>query len=449
MTRTRRFGLILILMSSGISILWGSFIGQTVNGWVDFRAVYYGTRCLLQHHNPYKLSELEGVYRAEGGERPSETIQAHQAVVLYVNVPTTFIFVAPFAVLPWGPAHLLWIILTAGVFILAAVLMWNLGARNAPNVSLFLICILLADCEGVFLAGNTAAIVVGLCVIAVWCFLEERFVAAGILCLAFGLAIKPHDAGMVWLYFLLAGAPYRKRALQSLLVTVVMGLAAFLWVSHVAPHWMQDWNSNLSVISAHGGINEPGPSSLTGRSGAMVIDLQAAVSIFRDDPRIYNSVSYLVCGALLLVWSVRTLRSRVSLPGAWLALAAVTPLSMLVTYHRPWDAKLLLLTVPACAMLWAEGGTIGRMALLVNTAGLVLTGDIPLAILSIVSNRLHVGTDGFFGQMLTVLLIRPASLILLVMGVFYLWVYVRHDPAQVAVAEPRGSGEAPPAPTAA
>jgi hypothetical protein len=426
----RRIALALILMTGGISILWGSAIGQTANGWVDFRAIYYGTRCLLEHHNPYNVSELEAVYHAEGGERPSETAQTRQAVTLYVNVPTTFIFTAPFAMLPWGPAHLLWMTLTAGLLILAAFLMWDMGARYAPEVSLFLICVLLANSEMVFCTGNTAGIVIGLCVVAVWCFLEERFVAAGVVCLAVSLAIKPHDSGLVWLYFLLAGAPYRKRALQALLVAAVVGLSAFLWVSHVAPHWMQDWNANLSAISAPGGINEPGPASVTGRSAAMVIDLQAAVSIFRDDPRIYNPASYLVCGALLLVWSARTLRSRFSQPSAWLALAAIVPLTMLITYHKPWDAKLLLLTVPACALLWTEGGAIGRAALLVNTAGLVLTGDIALAVLTIFWNHLHIGTEGILGKMLTVVLIRPASLILLAMGIFYFWVYVRrtgHD----------------------
>ena len=394
MTKTRRIALAWILLASGISIWWGSSIGQTANGWVDFRAVYYGTRCLLEHHNPYKVSELEQVYRADGGERPTETIATLQAVVLYVNLPTSFLFVAPFAMLPWGPAHLLWLTLIAGVFILAALLMWDIGSNYSPGVSLFLICILLANCESFFVAGNTAGLVVGLCVVAVWCFLKERFVWAGILCMAASLAIKPHDSGLVWLYFLLAGAPYRKRALQTLLVTAVLGLAAFLWLSHVAPTWMQDWNSNLSTISAPGGINEPGPSSLTGRSAAMVIDLQAAISIFRDDPRIYNPASYLVCGALLLAGAVRTLRSRVSQARAWLALAAVVPLTMLVTYHRPWDAKLLLLTVPACAILWAEGGLTRWFALLISTAGIVLTGDIPLAMLSIIATQMHVGTNG-------------------------------------------------------
>jgi hypothetical protein len=425
MTKTRRIALALILLTGGISILWGSSVGQTANGWVDFRAIYYGTRCLLEHHNPYKVSDLEAVYQAQGGERPSETAQTSQAVTLYVNMPATFIFTTPFAMLPWGPAHLLWMTLTAGVLILAAFLMWNIGARYAPKVSLFLICVLLANSEMLFCTGNTAGIVIGLCVVAVWCFLEERFVLAGVVCLAVSLAIKPHDSGLVWLYFLLAGAPYRKRALQSLLIAGVVGLSAFLWVSHVAPRWMQDWNANLSAISAPGGINEPGPASVTGRSAAMVIDLQAAISIFRDDPRIYNPASYLLCGALLLVGAARTLSSRFTQPRAWLALAAIVPLTMLVTYHKPWDAKLLLLTIPACAMLWAEGGAIGRVALLVNTAGLVLTGDIALAVLAIFWNHLHISTDVILGQILTVVLIRPTSLIMLAMGIFYLWVYVR------------------------
>jgi hypothetical protein len=226
----------------------------------------------------------------------------------------------------------------------------------------------------------------------------------------------------------LAGGVYRKRALQTLFITVVLGLSAFLWVSHVAPHWIQDWHSNLETISAHGGLNDPSLYSVTGRTGGMVIDLQSAISVFRDDPRIYDPVSYLVCGALLLAWSVRTLRSRFTQQRAWLALAAVVPLTRLVTYHRPWDAKLLMLTIPACAMLWAEAGPIRWLALLVTSAGIVLTADIPLIILSILTGNLHIFTTWLSGQILTVVLMRPTPLILLAMGIFYLWIYVRRDP---------------------
>jgi hypothetical protein len=449
MKRTTLIGLAWILLASGISILWGTSLAQKANGWWDFKAIYYGTRCLLEHHNPYRQSELEAVYRVEGGESPSEPIPAHQAVTLYVNLPTTFIVIAPFAMLPWGPAHVLWMTLIAGGYILAALLMWNLGASYAPNLSLFLICILLTNCEMVFFGGNAAGIVTNLCVVAVWCFLRERFVLAGVLCLAISLALKPHDAGFVWLYFLLAGGVYRKRALQTLLITAVLGLAAFLWVSHVAPHWMQDWNSNMSAISAHGGINEAGPNSITSHEPGIVLDLQAAISIFRDDPRIYNPVSYLVCGALLLLWSVRTLRSRFSLRSVWLGLAVAATLTMLVTYHRPWDAKLLLLTVPACALLWAEGGPIRWIALVVNAAGLLSTADIPLVFLSIYTKGLHPGAAGILGKMLAVVQLRPTPLILLAMGIFYMWIYLRGDPARDATAGLGEPKETPPALTRA
>jgi hypothetical protein len=101
------------------------------------------------------------------------------------------------------------------------------------------------------------------------------------------------------------------------------------------------------------------------------------------------------------------------------------------------------------AQFWAEDGMAGRIALLATAAGVSLTGDIPLAILAVFSAYLHAGTAGFSGKLLTVVLMRPASLILLAMGIFYLWVYVRRDPAPSPSTEPGGSSQEPPAPTTA
>jgi len=423
MTKARLDGLCLVLLGSAIFVLAGSAMERMTTGSMeDFKAVYYGSRCLLQHCDPYSESELLRVYLAEGGERPLDALQRgqRQAVTVCVNLPTTFIFIAPFALLGWGPAHVLWMILIAGSFMLAAFLMWNTGASHAPAICGGLIALLLVNSMSLLMIGNTAGIAVSLCVVAVWCFLQERFAAAGVLCLAVSLAIKPHDAGLVWLYFLLAGGVYRKRALQTLAVTAALAIPAVVWVGQVAPHWMRELNSNLATTSARGGLNSPDPTTVSTGTATMVVNLQSVVSVFRDDPRIYNSVSYLVCGALLLVWSVTTLRSRPTPAKAWLALAAVSALTMLATYHRPYDARLLLLTVPACAMLWAEGGLMGWLALLVNSAGFVLTGDIPLALLVSLTRSLHVDTAGLPGKMLTVVLARPAPLMLLAMSVFYL-----------------------------
>ena len=423
MTKARLDGLCLLLLGSAIFVLAGSAMERMTSGSMeDFKAVYYGSRCLLQHCDPYSESDLLRVYLAEGGERPSDALQRgqRQGITVCVYPPAAFIFIAPFALLPWGPAHALWMILIAGSFILAAFLMWNTGASHAPVISGGLIALLLVNSMSLLMIGNAAGVVVSLCAVAVWCFIEERFAAAGVLCLAACLAIKPHDAGLVWLYFLLAGGVYRKRALQTLAVTAALAIPAVVWVGQVAPHWMRELNSNLATLSAPGGLNSPDPTTASTGTAAMVVNLQSVVSVFRDDPRLYNSVSYLVCGALLLVWSVMTLRSRPTPARAWLAIAAIAALSMLPVYHHLYDAKLLLLTVPACAMLWAEGGPMGWLALLVNTAGFVLTGDIPLALLVSLTRSLHVDTAGLPGKMLTVVLARPAPLMLLAMSVFYL-----------------------------
>lgn len=429
MTRTRRIGLFWLLFSSIFFIAWGTALERTSpGGMIDFKAVYYGARCLMQHSDPYIEGEFLRVYRAEGGQFPSDPAISHlfsRAVLVCINMPTSLFLMVPFAILPWGLAHVLWMTLVAGSLFLAGFLVWNIAENYAHGISLLLICILLANSEILFASGNLAGIAVSLCVIAVWCFLRGRFVPAGIVCLAVSLAIKPHDAGLVWLYFLLIGGVYRKRALQTLVLTIALCLPAVLWVTHVAPQWMPELRSNLTVASAHGDLNDPGLASISRPGPGTIIDLQSAISVFWDNPRVYNPVSYLVCGALLLVWLVRTLRSQFTQRSAWLALAAITALSMLPVYHRLYDAKLLLLTVPACAMLWAEGGPVGWIALLVNTAGVVLTGDIPTAILTVYWNGLHVSPTGIGGKMLSIVLVRPAPLILLAMGIFYLWAYVR------------------------
>jgi hypothetical protein len=429
MTRTRQIVLLCLLLSCGVSVSLGFFLERAKPDlMMDFKGVFFDARCLLQHTDPYKPGEPLRVYLEEGNTLPQSADGLRQILIRDVYLPTASIFIAPFAMLPMGPAQVFWMILTAAGLVLAAYLMWSLGASYAPVLSGALVCLVLANSEVLFATGNPAGIAVSLCVVAVWCFFKDRYVWAGILCLAVSLAIKPHDAGLVWLYFLLAGGIYRKRALQTLVVAAVLGLAAIVWVTPISPHWVQELHSNLLADSAPGGVNNPTLASPTGRTVTMVIDLQSVVAVFRDDPLIYNSVSFIVCGALLLTGAIRTLRSRFSQQGTLLALAAIAPLTMLIIYHRPFDAKLLLLAVPACAMLWAEGGRTGRLALLVTATGIVATSDLLLLIFLAFTRNIPLSTAGLSGQLLTVALARPVPLILLAMSVFYLWIYLRREP---------------------
>jgi hypothetical protein len=428
MTKARLDGLYMLLLGSVVFLLLGAALARTFSvPMVDFRVLYYPARCLVQHCDPYNEGEVLQVVQAEKDARLLNSATIRNILTRYMYPPTVFSFTVPFALLPWGPAHILWMTLLICVIIFASFLIWDLGSDYLPTLSGFFVGFVLANSELLVITGNVAGIAISLCVVAVWCFFRGRYVWAGILCLAVGLVIKPHDTALIWLYFLLSDRANRKRALQTLFATVVVSLPAVLWVWHVSPHWLQELHSNILAFANHGDMNDPGLDSSGAHGIGMLVSLQAVIGIFWDDPRIYNPASYLIFAPLLLAWVIITLRSRFSPSGAWLGIAAIAALSMLPVYHRLQDTKLLLLTVPACAMLWARRGLAGWLALLVTASGFVLTGDLPWAVFLSLIHLLRLPTTGLTSELLIGLQVLSTPLILLAMGIFYLWVYARHS----------------------
>jgi len=265
MTKARRDGLYLVFLGSAVFVLIGSALENAVPvPTADFRVVYYSARCLLEHHDPYNESDLKYTYRVDGGETPNDTPTIRRTETQYIYFPSAFPLTIPFALFPFGPAHILWLASTAGSLILGSILMWDVGATYAPVMTGALICLLLANCELFLAVGNPGGIAIGLCVIAAWCFIRGRWVPAGVICMALSLMLKPQDSGLIWVYFLLAGGVNRKRAIQTLVVIVGLSLPATLWLSHIAPNWANELHTNLFANSARGDLSDPGPTSSAG-----------------------------------------------------------------------------------------------------------------------------------------------------------------------------------------
>lgn len=394
----------------------------------DFRASYYSARCFIHGGcDPYAEGDVLRMYREQEDLHVPASDSTHFVVTRYVYLPTAFLFTAPFALLPVGPAHILWMAVTAAAMILAAFLMWRFGRSDTGLASSILLAFLLANSGMALAIGNPAGVTVATCAIAVWCFVNERFISAGTVCLAIGLALKPHDVGFVWLFLLLAGGTLRKCALRVLAVYAAFGIPMILWTAHISPRWIQELQANLDWFSQRGGINDPGPSSFTGHGVIRAIDLQAMISVFRDDPHFYNVISYLLCGLLFIAWAVAVLRSRLTTEGLWFVFAGIAALSMLPSYHRPYDAKLLLLTVPAFAILWAEGGLIRWAAFFLSGTAIAATGDFPLALFAMFAQRVPISADSFVGKLMIILLWNPTPLILLATSIFFLWVFARRN----------------------
>ena len=241
------------------------------------------------------------MFSAEGANSVAVTPKQRYDVTLFVNTPATLVLVAPFAMLPVAVGQVLWMLLVTGSLILAAYLVWDLAADYAPILAGCMVGFLLLNCQVIIGAGNSAAIVNEFARSRFGVFSRIDMCPRGIVCMAISLAMKPHDAGVVWLFFLLAGGLYRKRAIQTAVVTAALILAALVWISLVVPHWMHDWQRNMAAISAPGGLNDPRPEMVKKIAAGNVISLQAVFSVFNSEPRFYNMASYLVCGVLLAI----------------------------------------------------------------------------------------------------------------------------------------------------
>ena len=425
--RLRRILMILLCLSLGISVWQGVEIGRSLpGGMIDLQGIYYAAKCLIRHQDPYQVEELHAVYVAETGRQPTGSV-----VPPCVNVPSTLVMIAPLSLLPWRIASVLWLCLLVASFFMGAALAGMEAIEHSWTLSVLLVCLLAANVEVGFALTNAGIFCVGLCAIAVCHFIKGRSQWLGEFCLAAAVAIKPHDSILIALYFFLANAPLRMRILRAAFILILAGLPSIAWIMKDAPGWFPEWRSNTVALARAGAVNDAGPTGAKTQSAGQIIDLQAAIALVRDEPDFYNAVSYGVCGTLLLIWGIITIRAEFSLRCAWLAIATVIPLSLLVTYHRAYDAKILLLAIPACAMLWREGGWRGAAAAVVTTLAICATADIPLALISGLQSDFDLAKIGAWERIGMIPILRPAPSALLVMAVFYLWAYAKSAKMQL------------------
>lgn len=424
----RRDSLSLLFLGMTVPILLlGYLLARPSNAAMqDFRVIYNPTRCLFRHCDPYQQSQVLRIYQTEGTARILESESDRKIVTSSIYPPSTFAITIPFAMLPWDVARRAWALVDVGAFLCASFLAWELAAEFAPMMAGVFTAFILFNCEVLIVMANPSGVSISFTVVAVWCLIRGRFIPLGIVCMALALALKPQVPGLIFLYFLLArGHGYRRHALCALIVIAAICVPVTLWVWHLSPNWVGELHSNLQSFAARGAEADPGPATSGAHGAGAMICLQAVYSLIRDTPLFYDPASWVTVSLALLVWIGTTLWTEAIPKLSLLSLAAITPLSMLPVYHHMYDSKLLLLTVPGCAVLWRERGAVGRSALLLTSSAIFLTADLPSSVIF----RLIVSWDAPISPgwgMLKLALERiPVPLIFLAMGTFYLCVYVK------------------------
>jgi hypothetical protein len=416
MDKARKDGLLMLALGA-VVLLGLGFLVESTSGWglADFAAYYYPAKCIVQHGDPYNPFDVSRTLGRTAAGRALVNTVAGCLATHSIHPPSEFVITSAISLVPYGFAAQLWMLLNFASLTAGAFLVWNWAAKDAPVLSGVLIGMLLANSAMLIGGGNVAGITTGLSICATWCLRKERFPILAICSLALSLMLKPHDSGLLWLFFVLANKNSQKRALQVLVVVSALSGFALIWVSGVAPHWLTELSENLKFHTSPGGFDDP----LTSHS---MINLQVVLGLLDKNPHFYDWATYAICGLLLVLWALRVIRFHKGNIGFEFPLAAIVPLTLLITYHRTTDAPIIMLSVPALARLWAvkHRGFVRYLALSVTFLAIFFSGDMcRLALFLLVDHlrAIYPNKSQVFVQSIQVSL---APMALLIMCIFYL-----------------------------
>ena len=315
----------------------------------DFVPVYTGARCLLHGCNPYDTAQLEQQFYQAGGraaELPSWDIDVP------VYPPSTFLILAPLGMLPFSAARLLWFVLNACVFVTAAALIASLPAGTRQWPGTLLASAVLGTSSILLILGQPAIFAISLLLIGSYLFLRGRLLPLATVLLVFSLAVKPQIGGLIVVYLLLQRIHWRYAA--GALAGAAAMLACGGLVLHQHPRsadWATTLRANLTATLSPGGSADPRPAN---QQSVGDINLQALTSVFLVDASAFNPAAYAIFLLLLAAWVIAVLRMQASGDMHLVALGGLAILSLMPVYHRFYDTRLLLLTIPAIVLVWEQ-----------------------------------------------------------------------------------------------
>jgi len=398
----------------------------------DFTPIYTGARCLLAGCNPYDTAELEKQYYANGGPA-SQPVHWDKEPPVYP--PSAFLLASPIAMLKLPAARRIWAVISAVLLITSVGCVWLTVPPFSRWIPTILGSLFMIECSNALLPlGQASTLTISLLVISATLYLRGRSIRLATLMLMLSLAIKPQMGGLIALYFVVRKIHWRGAALAmagAVAILLVSGL--LLKTRPASAHWVNDLHTNVVNSQKPGATNDPRPGNLRDTG---LINVQAITSVFIASEKGYNAAAYVIFGGLLLVWMIAMAKNDADLAGHYLAIAALSVISFLPVYHRDYDTVLLLLTIPAIAVIYYRRRQWLGPAIVVTAI---------LQALSLIQDpfeeffKEHVEAQHLLhNRVVFVVLMRTQALEVLALAVLYtVAMFVIRDPADW---DPEGSG---------
>jgi hypothetical protein len=343
---------VVLLAAIAEFIIRGPLRNLRPTNWNDLAQLYAATRLWLRGQNFANPENFVALWRDEvGSTLSSYTVRTHLA-----PTPPTLVLLSPIAAMPWPWAKIVWLAVLLAAFSLTVwALVKTAGFRfGEPRTLAFIAgCCALAPFHTGIAAANATILVVGLCALGVWAANGRRDIAAGLL---FGVAcsLKPHIGSFLVLYYLVRR---RWRLLGTAIsLTVVLTLAAILWMQIRGVSWAPDYFHNLKVLAAQNKIDD---FTTANPIRFMLINLQVPFYSFTGSASESNMLALAVGTVLIATWIYFVLRDR-SERSEMLALSSIAVIGLLPVYHRLYDASML--AIPFCWCVSAASGELRNVA---------------------------------------------------------------------------------------
>lgn len=344
---------------------------SAARGSLDFILVYSAARAWLFGDNPYDKAEVDQAWIDAGGPIEQRPLLRVESALIYP--PTTLAMLAPFAAFPVSIAKLAWIAANLAFLGLA---LWSLASIAGFRIDqkrtwmLVTAALLFMPVHTTFRFGQMPLYVLALTGAAA--ALPRQLTSGAMLGMA--SAIKP-QLGLPFVALDVVNRRW-KSVVVAAVALVVIGVIAILPLQQRGVDWWSSWQSNVKEHQTSG----QGDPSPTNPMRHQMINLQVPLRQVVDNRTVVNVVVLAVAGGLAAVFFLwpgarREASQSSDSSRRLLELSMVATLSLMIVYHRYYDAVFLLF-----ALGWAVSVIANRVGEAVKPAWWVLILLVPFAL---------------------------------------------------------------------
>jgi hypothetical protein len=369
-----RLALFALLIAGSVVFLWRGPVRGAFAGHHDFALVYGSARAWLVGLDPYTADAVREAWAAARGTPGRDPMGERESNVL-LYPPGAFVVLAPVAALPWPVASAVWALGNTVLFFAA---IWMVGALAWPRrdpgdahrpglLIFFAIAVWFAPAATNAAMGQTAML--SMVLIAAAQVARARGRAAGQeapsrrggaltgILLGASTALKPQMALLFVVYE--AGRLRWKSVAWAVAAVVVLMAVGGLRMQAAGVDWYGSWRANLAAFTA---VADGDPTRENPIRYQMV-NLQYPLHNFTDDRVLVRVLTFGALGLLSLAYFAADLkrgRERGEGHGELLSLSMTAVVTLLIVYHRFYDAVLLLFPLALAIRVLSARGEAGE-----------------------------------------------------------------------------------------